>query len=242
MPNPKKFLAFHHTANALSPPQIDEKLDYSLASQVTSWTPSSKDTVYNCLVFYGTHGDSLADGAPKALNGLNVAQVKELITKLQTNNLTFRYIVLDCCMTSSFVPMFVPLLDPNTPNAAIISNLGPGSEMITKFFEDDTNKTLGDATAAFMETTSSNAAAILGLEATSVYCPVTIYRKDTKTLMQCLYSNEKEAFENNVSNNPSDYPDVLAMKKRLTSSGITLTAMLPDQLQQYIRQNVSARL
>jgi hypothetical protein len=245
MPKLKKILAFHNTSNSLSPPQIDEKVAYTSSAGVPNWTPSSSDTVYNCLIFYGSHGDSCTSGsttpgAPKELNGLKVPQVKEVIAKLQAAQVSFRYIVLDCCMTSSFVPLFVPLLDPNTPNAAIISNLGPGAEMIARWFED--NPTLGDATAAFMQSTSSGAAEIMGLEASSVYCPVTIYRKDTKTMLQCLYANELEAFTNNMSNEAGDYPDVLAMKKYLTSNGITLAQMPPDQLQQYMRQNVTVAL
>ncbi len=71
--------------------------------------PASHKKEIDYIVMYGSHGD-FTGGSPSQLNGLSAAAAETLAGKLLSLNISAYSIILDCCFSAGFIPIYRSLL------------------------------------------------------------------------------------------------------------------------------------
>ena len=230
-------LAFHHTSNTLVPKKLKYRSDITGGKFAKLMPLPAGGATYDYLLFYGSHGDC-SGGKPTELNGLKLKTVQELIKTLSDGKIFFKNIILDCCMTVSFIPEFLPLL-PKAGEGNILCYWGIAGGMITGSL--DGSKKLGDAVVGYIDDITNGGKEFTGAKTTDeVFMPVAIYTHGNATLSRKAYKDTHASFLALPTNDAGDWPDMAAMDKYVKSKGVKAISEITDAaLRKLIKTSVT---
>lgn len=230
--------AFHETSNPLAPKKLKNRLTYKGDKLPNLPKIHKRGAIYDYLIFYGAHGDC-HNGQPTKLNELSLKSVQALVKKFSEPQVTFKNIVLDCCLTASFIPELVPLLAKTEAN--IISYWGIAAGIIAE--DLDKHVKLADAVCAYIDATTKGVVEFTGTTADEAFQPVVLYVHGTKTLYRKKYTSAETSFKGHPASDANDWPDLPAMDKFLKGKGVkNFNEVNTADLKKAIKANVTVNI
>ncbi len=170
------------------------------------------------IVFYGSHGN-FANGAPTQLNGVTEGVTRALVSDLVKMGVKTHTIVLDCCFSAGFIPLFRQLLvTGRTKPGTIVCHYGSASGTMAGLVDTSKSLPLRTATLGKFESLQD-----LGFDFVSlgIYVDGKSAKNYTVQRVSDLDSASRDYIDA-IAGGASEADDVRGLKSFLGTSGVNV--------------------
>ena len=181
--------------------------------------PATHRCEVDCIIMYGSHGNFTAN-APSQLNGLSADVVEDLVGQLMRLGISAYTIILDCCFSAGFIPVYKNLLvQGRSKPGTILAHYGSAAG--TMAFKLGTSQFTARraATGKFDDLTDPD----LGFD----FVSLGIYvdgRKSPNFYIKSVANlhSASASYVGAISGGASEAADVMALKTYLSQQGVAI--------------------